>query len=177
MSADVPDWQPLIPQLRRELQSIAEQHFLAERPGHTLQPTAIAHEVWVYLLEHDDLSFQTIPAFKAWASKAVRNVLVSHARAKGTQKRGGNRTRIPLEGFAEPEGVDLVSLNDALDRLRAEHARSADVVEMRFFGGMSDAEIAHELEVSERTVRNDWALARGWLRRALSECEGEGEHR
>ncbi|MEQ8745784.1 ECF-type sigma factor [Pyruvatibacter sp.] len=155
--------------IRRQLHHIAEQHFRGERSGHTLQPTAIANEVWIRLLAQDELHFEHPAAFKAWASMAVRHILVDHARRKMAKKRGGDRTRVALTDQAAADDIDVLALNDALEALQDAHERSARVVEMRFFGGMTDAEIAAELGVSDRTVRNDWRFARGWLRDALAE--------
>lgn len=158
--------------LDEELRELARAYFAGERPGHTLQVTAIVNEVWLHLARRPEIQSLSRGAFRAWASAAIRHILVSHARAKAAQKRGGGWTRRPADELLAAASLrpeQLIELSDELDALASTHPRSARVVEMRFFGGMTDAEIAAELGVTDRTVRKDWATARAWLVARLSE--------
>ena len=157
----------LVEQVRDELHALAQQAFRGQAADHTLQPTALLSELWVRLLESDRFTFSCPAAFRAWAAKAMRNILIDHARRKCAIKRGGGRKPHRLDAGRCLASVDLVELDDSLQKLNLAHPRSAQVVEMRFFGGMSDSMIAQRLGVSERTVRSDWAMARAWLFREL----------
>ncbi len=159
--------------LQDDLAALARHLFAGERVDHTLQPTALVNELWLRLLADSTVQIRSRVEFLAWASRAMRHLLVDHARRKGAQKRGGGATHIPLADAPGRPGVDLLELDEALNLLEQRHARSARVVEMRFFGGMTDAEVAERLGVSDRTVRADWTLARAWLFRAL----GDGAER
>jgi len=157
---------------RRDLHALAGQLLRGERADHTLQPTALLSEMWLRLLVQDGLEFETEAAFWAWASKTMRHILVDYARRRRAQKRGGGRRAGELPDVVGAVGIDLLELDDALKRLEREHPRSARVVEMRFFGGMTEVMIAQRLGVSDRTVRSDWSMARVWLHRELA---GEGD--
>ena len=142
-----------------------------ERPGHTLQTTALVHETLLRLLDGDALA--DLPNRRylfAAAAQAMRQVLVEHARRRHARKRDGNRIRVPLDqvlaGFDE-QGLDVIDLHQALDRLARSHPRQAQVVTLRFFGGLSVPEVAELLGVSATTVEGDWRFARAWLRRTL----------
>jgi RNA polymerase sigma factor (TIGR02999 family) len=150
-----------------ELRRIAGGLMRLERPGHTLQPTALVHEALLRLLDGDALA--DVPnrryLFSA-AAQAMRQVLVDHARRRHAAKRLGERIRLPLDEALvafEEQGLDVVALHDALDQLARSNPRQAQVVTLRFFGGLSVPEVAEVLEVSATTVEGDWRFARAWL--------------
>lgn len=157
-----------------ELRAIAGRLLRSERAGHTLQPTALANEAYLRLVVGDGIGARGRAEFLALASRAMRNILVDHARARGRLKRGGGARRLTIsdatpggEGGAE---VDLIALDEAMEKLRTLDERKAQLVELRFFGGLSADEAAAVLGVARSTAAEDWRLARAWLRRAL---EGE----
>ena len=159
----------LAEQTHAELRGLADQLFRRERVSHTLQPTALIGEMWVRLLRSGQAEFDSPAAFWAWAAAAMRHILVDHARRKRAAKRtpgphpGSQTEQDPSGGVPLLRGLDVLELHEALIRLEIVHSRSARVVEMRFFGGMTEALIADRLGVSDRTVRSDWAFARAWL--------------
>jgi len=160
----------LLPVLYRELHRLAEGYLNRERPGHTLQATALVNEAWLKLADQS-ATWQSRAHFLGVAAQAMRRILVDHARRRAAQKRGGNGARVTLaDDVAAVAGgdVDLVLLDDALDRLAALDARQARVVEMRFFAGLDVVETAAALGVSEKTVKRDWAAAKAWLHRELT---------
>lgn len=152
-----------------ELGAMARLHLASERGGHTLQPTALVHEVWLKLAG----SFAEISDrahFFALASRSMRRVLTDHARTRGRQKRGGSGVRVTLDAQAiasNDTSVDCVDLADALSQLERLNERHARVVELRVLGGLTIAETAAELEVSHATIERDWFTARAWLRMQL----------
>ncbi len=155
-----------------ELRRVAADFFRDERPGHTLQPTAVINELWLRLADRPDLSFQNEKAFMAYASRAFRHVLIDHARRKNADRRGGGRRRsFAVADLESPRrGPELaIEVAELLDSFETEDPRAARVVEMRFFGGMTELEIADVLGVSPRTVRKDWAYARAWMADSLRE--------
>jgi RNA polymerase sigma factor (TIGR02999 family) len=158
-------------QLYNELRVLASAHFRRQPPGHTLQPTAIVNEAFLKLCVQD-AGPRTRTHFLAVASRAMRQVLVDHARKGGRQKRGGGATPVSLDASPPPSAhrsvIDVLELNDLLERLARDDARCAAVVELRFFGGLSIAEAAAVLGVSESTVEGDWRIARAWLASRLS---------
>lgn len=156
--------------LRRE----AERQFSAENLGHTLQPTALIHESFLRLVNQGRTKWQNREHFLAVATSMMRRVLTDHARSRLRLKRGGQkrRTTLPLDqqiSLDQPE--DVVMVHDALEKLEKLDPRQARIVELRFFGGFSNAEVAEALKLSLRTVEGEWASARAWLRREL----GSGE--
>lgn len=162
----------LLPLVYAELRALAGAQLAHERPGHTLQPTALVHEAYLRLAGSES-GFENRAHFLASASQAIRRVLVDHARTRKRDKRGGGRARVDITTVdpADPraaEGIDLIALDDAMCRLAEVSDRAARVVEMRYFGGMTMAEAALALGVSERTAAGDWAVARAWLRRELA---------
>ncbi|MCB9683002.1 MAG: sigma-70 family RNA polymerase sigma factor [Alphaproteobacteria bacterium] len=163
----------LLPLVYDELHRIAARHMRRERPDHTLQPTALIHEAWLRLAPGDD-GFTDRAHFLGIAARVMRQVLVDHARAVHATKRGGDLQRVTMDeallGTGAPP-AELLDLDRALDGLAAQDARAARVAELRLFGGLTVGEIATTLEVSQRTVDDDWAVARMWLRRAL---QGDG---
>lgn len=156
-----------------ELRALAAAHLRRERRGHTLQPTALAHEAWLRLRPR--LESGPPGGLQAAASRAIREILVDHARRRGAAKRGGAWRRVTFDpslcGLAGRE-LDLLALDEALEELAALDARQARVVELRFFGGLESAAIARVLGVSTRTVEGDWAMARAFLRRTLENDGG-----
>lgn len=166
----------LFASLERELRMIASSAINSERVNHTLQPTALVNEVWLRLAQADRLSFESREAFLAFAAKVVRHILVDYARRRLAKKRGGGRSTVDLN--PNDVGVDcwaaqILELEDELSQLAELHPRSARVVELRFFAGLEMEEIASQLGVTARTVRNDWATARAWLRVRLEPGGGE----
>ncbi len=159
----------LLPIIYAELHAIADRHMRRERPGHTLQPTALVHEIYLRLIGTTALSATSRVHFLRAASRAMRQVLVDHARARNAQKRGG-ALQVTLEetivGRDTPV-LDMIALDDALARLAAAEPRWAQVVELKFFGGLDVPDIAAALAVSVATVKRDWQFARAWLAREL----------
>jgi RNA polymerase sigma-70 factor, ECF subfamily len=161
----------LVGAIYAELRRIARGLMHRERPGHTLQPSALVHEALLRLLDGDTLA--EVPNRRylfAAAAQAMRQVLVDHARRRRARKREGQRARVPLDqalSTIEEQGLDVIALHDALDRLAPAHPRPAQVVDLRFFGGLSVPEVAELLGVSDTTVEGDWRFARAWLRRKL----------
>lgn len=153
-------------ELLDQLRAMARAQFARESPGHTLQPTAVVHEAWIRIAAQASGTLDTEAVFRQWAGRIVRQVLVDHARLRNAQRRDTKR-RAPLtDAGATPRGMspeELLALSDLLDRLAETQPRMASVVEMRYFGGMRDADIAERLGISTRTVRTDWSAARAWL--------------
>ncbi|TVQ79102.1 MAG: sigma-70 family RNA polymerase sigma factor [Phycisphaeraceae bacterium] len=152
-------------ELLAQLHVLAKAQFAREPAGHTLQPTAVVHEAWIRIASQSRGSLDSEAAFRQWAGRIVRQVLVDYARNRGAQRRDARRRTAFTEHGAQ-EGMSqeqLVTLAELLDHLAAVQPRMASVVEMRYFGGMRDADIADRLGVSTRTVRSDWVAARAWL--------------
>ena len=170
VTGDAQAGRDLSPIIYAELRRIAANQLRRERIDHTLQPTALVHEAWAKLIRQERSTPKDQAHFRALASQAMRRILVDHARAKQSDKRDhGGVERVTLAGVSETqeESMDVLGLNAALDRLANLHERQAKVVEMRFFGGLTVEETALALDVSERTVKGDWAIARAWLQREL----------
>ena len=161
----------LFPLVYAELRRLAKRYMRKERAGHMLQTTALIHEAYLRLIDVDRVEWRNRAHFFGVAARAMRQILVEMARERGCQKRGGGAGRVSLdEAITIGAGLDedLVALDEALGALAQFDARKAQVVEMRFFGGLTEEEIAAALDVSQETVRRDWRLARSWLRRKLS---------
>jgi RNA polymerase sigma factor (TIGR02999 family) len=169
---DVAALDRLVPLVHDELRRIARHHMRREREGHTLQASALVNEAYLRLIEINQVQWQNRVHFFAIASRIMRRILVDSARARGYQKRGAGAQRVTLVDelpvAADAPGPDLVALDDALTVLAGVDERKCQVVEMRFFGGLSIEESAEALGVSEGTVRRDWRLAKAWLARELS---------
>jgi len=149
-----------------ELHRIASRALRNERPGHLLQTTALIHEAYTRLMGSQDLEIQSRAHFFAIASQQMRRVLVDHARARNAQKRGGGAMKVALDSVQagiDPRRIDLVLLDESLRELERVDPRAAKVVELRYFGGYADLEVAQALSVSQATVRRDWEFARSWL--------------
>jgi RNA polymerase sigma factor (TIGR02999 family) len=154
------------PRLRR----LAASFIGRERPGHTLQATALVHEAYMRLLPEKDRTLANRSHFFALAARIMRQILVDHARGKQAQKRRGALQMVTLEEFHSIEParpVDLIDLDTALARLAEFDARKAQIVELRYFGGLPNEEIAAVLGISDRTVKREWSLARAWLMEQL----------
>ncbi|MEZ5963180.1 MAG: ECF-type sigma factor [Planctomycetota bacterium] len=155
-----------------ELRELARREMAQERTGHTLQPTALVNEAYLRLAGDPDATFADRDAFFAAAATAIRRVLVEHARRRARDKRGGRLERVPLDDAepAEPlTDADLLALDEALVQLAQLDAAKARLVELRFFGGLSFAELGRSLRLSVSTVQREWRLARAWLRAHLHE--------
>ena len=160
----------LLPLVYDELHGLAEHFMAQERVDHTLQATALVNEAYMRLIDQTQVDWQGRVHFCAVASQMIRRILVDHARKRSAAKRGGGASRVDLTDIldlSEEIGVDLLGLDEALQELRGLHERQARVVELRFFGGLTVQETAAILEISPRTVKGDWRLARAWLRERL----------
>lgn len=157
------------------LHNIARQRMAGERRGHTLQATALVHEAYIRLLGSPELQWAGRSHFFRAAAEAMRRILIDHARARNADKRGGGKAALSITGIAdlasEADPAGILALDDAILRLEKVDAEAATVVRLRYYAGLSDADVADALAVSERTVRRDWAFARGWLRDALERDE------
>ncbi|HEX7331640.1 MAG TPA: sigma-70 family RNA polymerase sigma factor [Pyrinomonadaceae bacterium] len=160
----------LIPLVYQELHRMAHQHMRKERPGHTLQTSALVHEAFVRLIDQREIHWQNRAHFFGIAAQMMRRILVDHARSRQYAKRGGDASRVSLDEVAivsEARAADVVALDDALTSLATVDQRKSQVVELRFFGGLSIDETAAVLAVSPGTVMRDWTLAKAWLRREM----------
>lgn len=163
----------MLPLVYEELHQMARRYLHQERPDHTLQPTALVHEAYLRLLDQHRVDWHNRAQFLGVAAGMMRRILVNHARDRAAGKRGGRRERVSLslaDAQSAPPDVDLIALESALKRLEALDARKAQVVELRFFGGLSMEETAAVLGVSLATVEREWSFARAWLYAAI---EGE----
>ena len=163
----------LLPLVYNELRRVARFHLHRERPDHTLQSTALVHEAYLRLLGSQPPELRNRPHFIAVASRLIRQILVDYARERRAAKRdGGLRVDIEhLDALAVSGDAELIALSDALNDLYAMDERQAKVVDMKFFGGLSNPEISDVLQVSRATVERDWATARAWLHRHMTRTE------
>lgn len=162
----------LMPLVYAELRRMAASRLRRERADHTLQATALVNETYLRLIEIDTIDWQSRSHFFALAAKLMRRILVDHARARRARKRGGSRESINLDDvlvFTTPRSEQMIALDDALNRLGTYDPRQGQIVELRFFGGLSEEEIAAHLGISARTVKRDWRMAKAWLYKELSE--------
>jgi RNA polymerase sigma factor (TIGR02999 family) len=153
-----------------ELRKLAAAHLRRERPGHTLQATALVHELYVLLLRNQRIAYNDRVHFFAVSARLMRRILVDHARARKAHKRGAAHTVLSLDDFDAPAHtapIDVLVVEDALERLSKRDARMGQIVEMRVFGGLDVDEASAVLAVSPSTVKRDWRLARAWLSREL----------
>ena len=161
----------LLPLVYDKLRALAAGYMRAERSDHTFQPTDLVHEAYVKLIDGERISWQGKTHFFAVAATQMRRILTEHARARQARKRGGGARKVKLDdtmAVTQVGVVDMLALDEALDRLAHESPRQVRVVELRFFGGLSVEETARFLEVSRSTVKGDWRVARAWLARELS---------
>ena len=163
----------LMPLVYEELRRQARRHLRRERRDHSLQTTALVNEAYLRMVDLDRVRFENRARFFAISARLLRQILVDLARRRATQKRGGGAQRISLAESIEDSNsdIDLAELDEALKALTEFDARKGQVVELRFFGGLTEEETAKVLDVSPETVRRDWRLAKAWLRRFLSEEE------
>lgn len=161
----------LVPVVYAELRKLAHHYLSYERPGHTLQATALVHELYLRLIPQAEANWEDRGKFIGIAAHVMRQILVEHARGRGRRKRGGDQQRVPLEdsvAVITPEESDRwEDLDRALNRLADLDPRQAQIVELRYFGGLTVDEAADVLGVSTKTVKRDWSIARAWLRREL----------
>ena len=163
--------QRLLPLVYEELRALAGAHFRRQEADHTLQPTALVHEAFLRLSNKSNVEWVDRNHFMAMAAGAMRRVLADHARRRNTLKRGEKWHRLTLNEMsaeARDRDVDVIDLDEALTKLADLHVRKARVIELRFFGGLTNEEVASVLNVSRKTVVQDWTVARLWLRRELS---------
>lgn len=161
----------LIPVVYNELRRLARRCLASQRSNHTLQSTGLVHEAYLRLVDCDSVHWQNRAQFFALAAQLMRQVLVDHARAKNAAKRKGDSLTLTLEaGVAshKKQRVDLVALNDALNALAVLDSRQSQIVELRFFGGLSIEDTSHVLGISPATVKREWATARTWLYQEIS---------
>jgi len=153
-----------------ELRRFAANIMRGERPNHTLQPTALVHEAFLKLVDETRIPWESRIHFLAIAGRAMRQILVDHARRVSAAKRGGDRQRVTLESILEDSGaepLEVLAVHDALEKFAAVDERAARVVELKMFAGLTMPEIAQSLGVSERTAAGDWSMAKMWLGREL----------
>jgi RNA polymerase sigma factor (TIGR02999 family) len=161
----------LFPQVYRELRRLAAAYLRRERPDHTLPPTALVHEAYLRLVGQRRVAWQNRAQFFGVAAQMMRRVLVDHARERQATKRGGGEIRVVLDdaiGAAYPRDCDMLLLDQALTELTDRDARLAQIVELRYFAGLSEQEVAAALSLSRATVTRDWQTARAWLYRRLT---------
>ena len=160
-----------MPLIYRDLKRRAGAYLRRERPDHTLQPTALVHEAYLRLIGQDRSAWQNRAQFFGIASQMMRRILVDHARERHATKRPGAGLRVTLDdriGAVVPRGCELLALDDALNELEKTAPRQAQIVEMRYFGGLSETEVGAVLDLSRATVTREWQQARGWLYRRIT---------
>lgn len=169
---DAAAFDQLVPLVHGELRRLARRHMVNERPDHTLQATALVNEAYLRLIEIRHVQWQDRAHFLAMAARVMRRILVDAARARGSGKRGDGIQTLVLTEASEvspDRHPDISALDEALERLAAEYPRHSQVVELRFFGGLTLDETAEVLRVSRDTVKRDWQFAKLWLLRALAD--------
>ena len=173
-SGDEGALEQLMPLVYSELHRLAQRYMASEQTGHPLQTTALVHEVYLRLVDVQNVDWQNRAHFYALCARLMRRILIDFARSRNYQKRGGKFAHIELEEAATISvavGAELLAVDEALKKLVTVDARKSEVVEMRFFGGLTVEETAAALKVSPETVMRDWKLAKAWLLRELSEKE------
>ncbi|MBI3949255.1 MAG: sigma-70 family RNA polymerase sigma factor [Acidobacteria bacterium] len=161
----------LMPLVYDELRRLASHYMQNERPGHTLQTTALVHEAYLRLVDYRQVRWQDRAHFFAVAARLMRRILVDHARVRQAARRGGSTRALSLDEapvLSDERAAELISLDDALTSLEAFDARLSRVIEMRFFGGLTADEIGMVLNLSARTVMRDWNVAQAWLYREMT---------
>lgn len=169
----------LLPVVYDELKRMAASHLRRERPDHTLQATALVHELYVRLVDQTALTWENRAHFFGIAAQAMRQILVDHARGRAAAKRGGDQRKVTLDdvlsGGATVGSPDLLDINDALDRLTTFDPDQARIVELRFFGGLTVEEVAEVMDISPTTVKREWRTAKAWLHRRLTQAPGDSQ--
>lgn len=167
----------LVPLVYDELRVLARRYLARERAGHTLQPTELVNEVYIRMVDVDGVDWRGRAHFLALAAAQIRRILVDHARKRRAAKRGGGRAcRVTLGDIAAQQAtdeLDVLALHEALERLAMRSPRQARVVELRYFAGLSVEETAEVTSLSKTTVKDEWAVARAWLHRALKGDESQ----
>ena len=161
----------LMPLVYDELRRLAHHYISRERPGHTLQTTALVNEAYLRLVNQKNVHWENRAQFFGLAAKLMRHILIDHARSLAYAKRGGGARKVSLDEAAilsSEQAADLIALDDALEKLAREFPRKCRIVELRYFGGMTVEEAAEVLQVSPVTVMRDWNVAKAWLHRELS---------
>jgi RNA polymerase sigma-70 factor, ECF subfamily len=161
----------LFPLVYEELRRLAHRYMRRERPGHTLQTTAVVHEAYFRLIDQKHVQWQNRAHFFAIAAQMMRRILITHAQSHAYAKRGGGALKVSLDEVAvlsQTRAGELIALDDALKSLAVIDVRRSQVVELRFFGGLSNEEIAEVLKISPNTVVRDWNVAKAWLYREMS---------
>ena len=162
----------LVPLVQNELNRIARNFMRRQRPGNSLQATELVNEAFLRLVDSNRVNWQDRSHFFAVSAQLMRRILVDLARRKNSSKRGGDRVQVTLADDLRPQHqneTDVVALNEALERLSELSPRQSQIVELRYFGGLTEEQIAETLDISIRTVRRDWSLARVWLYRELKQ--------
>jgi RNA polymerase sigma factor (TIGR02999 family) len=166
----------LTPLLYNELRRLARSYMRRERTDHTLQATALVHEAYLKLVRQPSVSWQDRSHFLGIAAHVMRRILIDHARGHFRKKRGGAQKVVPLDealAFSPGQSADLLRLDEALERLAELDPRQSKIVELRFFGGLSVEEIGEFLEISPKTVKRDWSVAKAWLHGELRQTDGQ----
>lgn len=161
----------LLPAIYDELRKIAAQYLRKERSDHTLQPTALVHEAYLKLVDISHVEWQDRAHFFAVAANVMRHILVDHARARKTDKRGGAAERIALDdaiSLSNEPDIDLLSLDEAMKQLATFDEQQARIVELKFFGGLTIEEIGEVLKISPATVKREWTMAKAWLHKRIT---------
>lgn len=163
-------FEELLPLVYEELRRLAGSFLRQERAAHTLQPTALAHEAYLRLVDETRVEWTSEGQFLAIAARAMRRILIEHARKRNAQKRGGDRARVTLtDGLVPGSGptCDILDIDEAIEALTERDTRKGQVAELRIFGGLTLAQVAETLGVSATTAEDDWYMARAWLRERL----------
>ena len=164
----------LLPLIYNELRRVAESYLRRDRPGHTLQATALVNEAFLRLIDQNQVNWQNRAHFFGAAANLMRQILIQHARANHAAKRGGERQKLYLDeagDVAQSSDLDLVALDDALRDLETIAPRQCRIVELRYFGGLNIEETGEVLSISPATVKREWTMAKAWLRREISHRE------
>jgi RNA polymerase sigma-70 factor, ECF subfamily len=168
-------WEHLLGAVYEQLRALAQVKLRGERLGHTLQPTALVSEVYLRLLRLEQITWRGRAHFFRAAAEAMRRILIDHARARQADKRSGGRSALEIAGvsgaLSGEDSAGLIALDEAMDRLALGHPSAAEVVRLRFYAGLDYSASAQVLGISERSVRREWAFARGWLRDRLERDE------
>ena len=167
----------LMPLVYEELRRLARQYLQRERSDHTLQATGLVHEAYLRLVDQSSMTWQNRAHFFAVSAQVMRRILVDYARNHRAEKRGGAQEKLEFDEALLPSGergVDLIALDDALQDLVTFDPRQSRIVELRFFGGLTNEEIGDVLQISPRTIKREWRLAKAWLRREIMKGEPDG---
>jgi RNA polymerase sigma-70 factor (ECF subfamily) len=167
----------LFPLVYEELRRLAHRYMRREHPGHSLQTTAVVHEAYLRLIDQKNVQWQNRAHFFAIAAQMMRRILITHAQSHAYAKRGGGALKVSLDEAAilsQERAGELLALDEALKSLNAIDPRRSQVVELRFFGGLSNEEIAEVLKISPNTVTRDWNVAKAWLYREMSKEQQDG---